>query len=52
MLEGSWLQHQEKEELNATLQGKKASIRWPSGHFYSVINRTLVDDLTSNSLRV
>ena len=43
VLEASWLQHQEKEELNATLQGKKASIRWPSGHFHSVISRTLID---------
>jgi predicted dehydrogenase len=42
-LEASWLQHQEKEELNATLLGKKAGIRWPSGHFHSVVNRTLVD---------
>lgn len=45
VLEASWLQHQEKEELNATLQGKKASIRWPTGHFHTVINRTLVDGL-------
>ena len=43
VLEASWLQHQEKEELNATLQGKGASIRWPSGHFHSVVNRSLVD---------
>jgi predicted dehydrogenase len=43
VLEASWLQHQEKEELNATLQGKKASMRWPSGHFHTVTNRTLVD---------
>jgi len=43
VLEASWLQHQEKEELNATLQGKKASIRWPTGHFHTVVNRTLVD---------
>jgi predicted dehydrogenase len=42
-LEASWLQHQEKEELNATLQGKKSGIRWPSGHFHTVVNRTLVD---------
>jgi predicted dehydrogenase len=42
-LEASWLQHQEKEEFNATLQGKKAGIRWPSGHFHSVVNRTLID---------
>jgi predicted dehydrogenase len=42
-LEASWLQHQEKEELNATLQGKKAGIRWPSGHFHTVTNRTLID---------
>ena len=45
VLEASWLQHQEKEELNATLQGKKASMRWPSGHFHTVTNRTLVDGL-------
>jgi predicted dehydrogenase len=45
VLEASWLQHQEKEELNATLQGKKASIRWPSGHFHTVTNRTLVDGM-------
>ena len=44
-LEASWLQHQEKEELNATLQGKKAGIRWPSGHFHTVTNRTLIDGL-------
>ena len=43
VLEASWLQHQEKEEINATLQGKKASMRWPTGHFHSVVNRTLVD---------
>jgi predicted dehydrogenase len=43
VLEASWLQHQEKEELNATLHGKGASIRWPSGHFHSVVNRSLVD---------
>jgi predicted dehydrogenase len=43
VLEASGLQHQEKEEINATLQGKKASIRWPSGHFHTVINRTLID---------
>ncbi|HEX4140360.1 MAG TPA: Gfo/Idh/MocA family oxidoreductase, partial [Candidatus Methylacidiphilales bacterium] len=30
---------------NATLQGKKASMRWPSGHFHTVTNRTLVDGL-------
>jgi predicted dehydrogenase len=42
-LEASWLQHQEKEEINATLQGKKAGIRWPTGHFHTVVNRTLVD---------
>ena len=42
-LEASWLQHQEKEEINATLQGKKAGIRWPTGHFHTVTNRTLVD---------
>jgi predicted dehydrogenase len=45
VLEASWLQHQEKEELNATLQGKKASIRWPSGNFHTVVNRTLVDGM-------
>ncbi len=45
VLEASWLQHQEKEELNATLQGKKASIRWPTGHFHTVANRTLIDGL-------
>jgi predicted dehydrogenase len=43
VLEASWLQHQEKEELNATLQGRKASIRWPTGHFHTVTNRTLID---------
>ena len=43
VLEASWLQHQEKEELNATLQGKKASVQWPSGQFHTVVNRTLVD---------
>jgi predicted dehydrogenase len=42
-LEASWLQHQEKEELNATLQGKKAGIHWPSGQFHTVANRTLID---------
>jgi predicted dehydrogenase len=42
-LEASWLQHQEKEEMNATLQGKKSGIRWPTGHFHTVTNRTLVD---------
>lgn len=42
-LEASWLQHQEKEEINATLQGKKAGIRWPTGHFHTVANRTLID---------
>ena len=25
------------------MQGKKASIRWPSGQFHTVVNRTLVD---------
>jgi predicted dehydrogenase len=45
VLEASWLQHQEKEELNATLQGKKSSIRWPSGHFHTVVNRSLVDGM-------
>jgi predicted dehydrogenase len=45
VLEASWLQHQEKEELNATLQGKKASMRWPTGHFHTVTNRTLVDGM-------
>jgi predicted dehydrogenase len=43
VLEASWLQHQEGEELNATLQGKKASIRWPTGHFHTVVSRTLID---------
>ena len=43
VIEASWLQHQEKEEFNATLQGKKASINWPTGRFHSVINRTLID---------
>jgi len=43
VLEASWLQHQQTEELNATLQGKKASIRWPTGHFHTTVNRTLVD---------
>jgi predicted dehydrogenase len=42
-LEASWLQHQEKEDFSSTLQGKKASIRWPSGHFHTTVNRTLVD---------
>ena len=42
-LEASWLQHQQGEEINATLQGKKAGIRWPSGHFHTVVNRALVD---------
>jgi predicted dehydrogenase len=43
VLEARWLQHQQSEELNATLQGKKASIRWPTGHFHTSVNRTLVD---------
>jgi predicted dehydrogenase len=43
VIEASWLQHQEKEEINATLQGKKSSMRWPTGHFHTVVNRTLVD---------
>lgn len=43
VLEASWLQHQDTEQLNATLQGKNASIRWPSGHFHTVSNRTLID---------
>jgi predicted dehydrogenase len=43
VLEASWLQHQATEEFNATLQGRKASIRWPTGHFYTVANRTLID---------
>ena len=42
-LEASWLQHQEKEDFSATLLGKKAGIHWPSGHFHSVANRTLID---------
>ncbi len=42
-LEASWLQHQEKEDFSATLLGKKSSIQWPSGHFHSVSNRTLID---------
>jgi len=45
VLEASWLQHQEKEELNATLQGTKASIRWPTGQFHTVTNRTLIDGM-------
>jgi len=43
VLEASWLQHQEKEEFSATLQGKKASISWPTGRFHTVSNRTLID---------
>jgi predicted dehydrogenase len=43
VLESSWLQHQEKEEFNATLQGKRASIRWPTGHFHTTANRILID---------
>jgi predicted dehydrogenase len=43
VLEASWLQHQEKEELNATLQGRKASVRWPDGRIHTVANRTLID---------
>jgi predicted dehydrogenase len=43
VLEASWLQHQQSEELNATLQGKKASLRWPTGQFHTVVNRTLID---------
>jgi predicted dehydrogenase len=43
VLEASWLQHQEKEDFSTTLQGKKASVRWPSGHFHTTVNRTLVD---------
>jgi predicted dehydrogenase len=43
VLEASWLQHQQTEDLSATLLGKKASIQWPSGHFHSVVNRTLID---------
>jgi len=42
-LEASWLQHQEKEDFSATLQGKRAGISWPSGHFHTVANRTLID---------
>jgi predicted dehydrogenase len=42
-LEASWLQHQQTEDLSATLLGKKASVQWPSGHFHSVANRTLID---------
>jgi predicted dehydrogenase len=42
-LEASWLQHQEKEDFSATLLGKKASVQWPTGHFHSVANRTLID---------
>jgi predicted dehydrogenase len=42
-LEASWLQHQEKEDFSATLLGKKSSVQWPSGHFHSVANRTLID---------
>lgn len=42
-IEASWLQHQEKEDFSATLLGKKSSVQWPSGHFHSVVNRTLVD---------
>jgi predicted dehydrogenase len=45
VLEASWLQHQEKEELDATLQGKKASVRWPNGNFHTAINRTLIDGM-------
>jgi len=43
VIEASWLQHQEKEEINATLQGRKASVRWPDGRFHTVVNRSLVD---------
>jgi len=42
-LEASWLQHQDKEDFSATLLGKKASIQWPTGHFHTVTNRTLID---------
>ena len=52
VLEASWLQHQEKEEFNATLQGKKASIRWPSGHFHTTVNRTLVDGIVLPQARL
>ena len=43
VLEASWLQHQAEEEFSATLQGRKASVRWPDGHFHTVANRTLID---------
>jgi len=43
VIEASWLQHQEKEEFSATLQGKKASVRWPDGRFHTVVNRVLID---------
>jgi len=42
-LEASWLQHQDKEDFSATLLGRKAAIQWPTGHFHTAINRTLVD---------
>ena len=42
-LEASWLQHQDKEDFSATLLGKKSSIHWPTGHFHTVVNRSLVD---------
>jgi predicted dehydrogenase len=42
-LEASWLQHQAREDLSATLLGKKAGVNWPSGSFHTVANRTLVD---------
>ncbi len=42
-LEASWLQHQEKEDWNAVLLGKKASVKWPTGEFYTAVNRSLID---------
>jgi predicted dehydrogenase len=42
-LEASWLQHQEKEEWNAVLLGKKASVTWPTGKFHTAVNRALID---------
>ncbi len=43
VIEAAWLQHQENEEFSATLQGKKASVRWPDGRFHTVVNRALID---------
>ncbi len=44
ILEACWLQHQkESEDFSATLFGHRGSLSWPSGEYFTAVNRTLVD---------